>query len=157
MSPCTGHFMGTMGIPCAHKIKSLQRTTLSLDLVHPQWRIGALSLNPENVLPNDDANKFSKLLNELCLKYQEWPLSKKEFATSMITKLVNETNIFFEPVIRKPKGRPPKSKKKRGITSTTRDPSRFEYVESSKIHNPSSSTSGQHENNLIDLNVFPNF
>ncbi|GKE84472.1 hypothetical protein Tco_1558214, partial [Tanacetum coccineum] len=47
-----------MGLPCAHKIKSFLRTTLSLDLVHPQWRIGALSLNPEDDLPNDDANKF---------------------------------------------------------------------------------------------------
>ncbi|GJR45584.1 hypothetical protein Tco_1313687 [Tanacetum coccineum] len=117
-----------MGLPCAHKIKSLQRSTLSLDLIHPQWRIGSLSLNPEDDLPNDDANKFSKLLNELCLKYQEWPLSQKEFATSMITKLVNQNDIFFEPVIQRPRGRPPKSKKKRGITSTTRDPSRFEFL-----------------------------
>ncbi|GKA22761.1 hypothetical protein Tco_0708723 [Tanacetum coccineum] len=146
-----------MGLPCAHKIKSFLRTTLLLDLVHPQWRIGALSLNPEGDLPNDDANKFSKFLSELGLKYQEWPLSKKEFATSMITKLVNKNDIFFEPVIQRPKRRPPKSKKKRGITSTTRDPSRFEYVESSKTDNPSSLTSRHHENNLIDLNVFPDF
>ncbi|GJU88946.1 hypothetical protein Tco_1301369 [Tanacetum coccineum] len=81
-----------------------QQTTLPLDLVHLQWRIGALSLNPKDDLPNDDANKFSKLLNELCVKYQEWPLSKKEFATSMITKLVNQNDILFEPVIQRPKG-----------------------------------------------------
>ncbi|GKE34389.1 hypothetical protein Tco_1453711 [Tanacetum coccineum] len=112
-----------------------------------------MSPNPEDDLPNDDANKFSKLLSELGLKYQEWPLSKKEFATSMITKLVNKNDIFFEPVIQRPKRTPPKSKKKRGITSTTKDPSRFEYVESFKTDNPSSSTSGHHENNLIDLNV----
>ena len=100
-----------------------------------------------------------------------WPLSKKEFATSMINKLLSESNTFFEPTIRQPKGRPPKSKKKRGMTSTTREPSRFEHVESSQTQQTSSSTrifqrnSGvydnvghiSHENNLLDLNSYPTF
>ncbi|GJV56787.1 hypothetical protein Tco_1457792 [Tanacetum coccineum] len=68
-----------------------------------------------------------------------WPLSKQELATSMIAKLVNESDTYFEPIIRRPNGRPPKAKKKKGETSTTRDPSKFELVESSHSCNPSSS------------------
>nr|XP_043620091.1 PKS-NRPS hybrid synthetase cheA-like [Erigeron canadensis] len=132
MTPCTSHFMATMGLPCVHKIKSLQGGILSLDLVHPHWRINTLSLRPEDDSHDEDADSFFKLINDLCLKYKGWPLSKKESATSMISKLVNESEVFFELVIRRPKGRPPKSKKKKGITSTTRDPSRFEHVQSSQ-------------------------
>ena len=72
----------------------------------------------------------------------------------MITKVLNETDVFFEPMIRRPKGRPPKAKKKRGISSTTRDPSKFELVESSQRPKVSSSTS---KNNLPDLNAYPKF
>ncbi|PWA55937.1 hypothetical protein CTI12_AA397510 [Artemisia annua] len=154
MTSCTGHFMASMGLPCAHKIKHMKGSVLSLDLVHSHWRIDTLSLIPEDDSHDDDTNKFVMLLDELRSKYQVWPLHKKELAISMITKLVNEQDISFEPVIQRPRGRPPKAKKKRGITSTTRDPSRFEYVESSNTHNPSSST---HEDNLIDLNAYPDF
>ncbi|GJU50510.1 protein FAR1-related sequence 5 [Tanacetum coccineum] len=87
-------FTRVYGSSMCSQDKKFLRTTLSLDLVHPRWRIGALSPNPEDDLPNDDANKFSKLLSELGLKYQEWPLSKKELATSMITKLVNKNDIL---------------------------------------------------------------
>ncbi|GKD20529.1 hypothetical protein Tco_1222232 [Tanacetum coccineum] len=134
-------------------------------------RIDTLSLNSEDVLDNDDANRFVTLVNELSSRYQGWPLHKKEYATLMITNLLNESEIFFEPVVQQPKGRPPTSKKKKGKTSTTRDPSRFEYVESSQTHNPSSSSCVSqrnnelidessyihHENNFIGLNVYLNF
>ncbi|CAH1420931.1 unnamed protein product [Lactuca virosa] len=161
MTPCTYHFMAIMGLPYAHKIKQLQGMPLSLDLIHPQWRIDTLRLKSEDDSQNDGVNKFDELLTELSSRYKVWYLSKKEFATSMITKLLIESDAFFEPMIRKPKGRPPKSKKKRGITSTARDPSRF--VESSQTHNPSSSTGDFHmnnevfENNLFDLNTYPIF
>ncbi|GKF77514.1 hypothetical protein Tco_0229984, partial [Tanacetum coccineum] len=68
--------------------------------------------------------------------------------------------ILFEPVVQRPRGRPPKAKKKRGTTSTTRDPSRFEYVESSQTQNPSSSSNVYEKRNeigVIDLNAYPNF
>ena len=148
---CTGHFMATMGLPCVHKINSLQGMALSLDLVHPHWRIDTLSLNPGDDSHNDIDDQFAKLLSELQSKYQVWPLSKKELCTAMITKFLNQSDIFFEPVIQRPRGRPPKAKKKRGVTSTTRDPSRFEYVESSQAQDPSSSSNG-----VIDLNSYPN-
>ncbi|GKD92724.1 hypothetical protein Tco_1372561, partial [Tanacetum coccineum] len=160
MNSCTRHFTATMGLPCAHKIKHMKGNVLSLDLVHSHWRIDTISLIPEaDSHDDDDAKKVVTLLGELRFKYQVWPLHKKEFATSMITKLVNEQEILFElilfePVIQRPRGRPPKAKKKIRITSTTRDPSRFEYVESSSMQNPSSSN---HENNLIDLNAYPDF
>ena len=90
-------------------------------------------------------------------------INQEKHVVSVITKLVNEFDVLFEPMIQRPKGRP-KSKKKRGITSMRRDPSRFELVESSQRHNSSSSNGvlqrnnvGDEESNLIDLNVFPNF
>nr|KAJ0213028.1 hypothetical protein LSAT_V11C400183530 [Lactuca sativa] len=101
MTPCTSHFMITMGLPCAHKIKQLQRMPLSLDLIHPQWMIDTLCLNSEDDSHNDDVNKFEELLIELSSRYKTWPLSKKEFATSIITKLLTESDAFFEPMIRK--------------------------------------------------------
>ncbi|GKD82184.1 hypothetical protein Tco_1349023 [Tanacetum coccineum] len=146
--------METMGLPCAHKIKHMTGNILLLHLVHSHWRIDTISLISEVDSHDDDAKKFVTLLGELSSKYQVHPLHKKEFAISIITKLVNEQEILFEPVIQLPKGRPPKDKKKRGITSTISGPSRFEYVESSSTQNPSSSN---HENNLIDLNAYPDF
>ena len=169
LAPCTGHFMATMGLPCAHKIKNSREKELSLDLVHPHWRIDTLTLNPEDTSHNDGPDTFLKLLDELYAKYQVWPLNKKETATSTITKLINQSETLFEPVAQRPRGRPPKSKKKKGATSTARNPSRFEYVEASQKHNPSSSANivqGSNgmtnevsyihgENNMIDLNLYP--
>ncbi|GKD30919.1 protein FAR1-related sequence 5 [Tanacetum coccineum] len=108
MTPCTGHYMATMGLPCAHKIKDWNQMTLSLELIHPHWRINTLSLNREDDLQNDGDNRFVKLLEELNSKYQSWPLNKKEHAISMINQLVNESDILFEPVIQRPRGRPRK-------------------------------------------------
>ncbi|GJZ89632.1 hypothetical protein Tco_0661414 [Tanacetum coccineum] len=154
--------MATMGLPCVDKINSLDGMTLSLDLVHPHWRIDTLSLYPEDDSHNETDDQFAKLLNELQSKYQAWPLSKKELATSMLTKFLNQPDILFEPLIQRPRGRPPKAKKKRGVTSTIRNPSRFKYVESSQAHDPSSSSNRfpktiHQENDVIDLNAFPDF
>lgn len=82
MAPCTGHFTATMGLPCAHKLKNSREKELSLDLIHPHWRIDILTLNPEDVSHNDGANPFVKLLDELNEKYQVWPLHKKEITLS---------------------------------------------------------------------------
>nr|KAJ0190011.1 hypothetical protein LSAT_V11C800449890 [Lactuca sativa] len=162
MNPCTGHFMATMTLPCAHKIKHLEGMT---------WRIDTLRLHSEDGLHNDGANEFGELLSELSSRYQMWPQSKKEFAKSMITKLLAESDTLFDPIICRPKGRPPKSKNKRGINSTAQHPSRFEFVESSQIQKASSSTHVfqmrnelsdniddiSRENNLLDLNAYPIF
>nr|KAJ0198150.1 hypothetical protein LSAT_V11C700356530 [Lactuca sativa] len=115
MVPCTGHFMATMGLPFAHKIQHLLGMKLSLNLIHPYWRIDTLRLNSEDDSHNDGVNKFDELLTELSSRYQMWPLSKKEFVTSMINKLLTESDTLFEPMIRRPKGRPPKSKKKKSM------------------------------------------
>ncbi|GJW58922.1 hypothetical protein Tco_0105653 [Tanacetum coccineum] len=124
-----------MGLPCAHTIKDWNEVALSLDLIHPHWRIDTMSMNHEDDLQNDGDNRFVKLLEELNSKYQVWHLNKKEHAISMINQLVNESDILFEPITQRPKGRPQKSKKNKGITSTRRDPSKFEIVESSRAHN----------------------
>ena len=139
-----------MGLPCAHQIKHWQGATYSLDLIHHHWRIDKLVLNSENDMYDEGTDRFDDLLNELRSKYKRWPLNKKEDALSLITNLVNQYDTIFEPVIQRPKGRPPKSKKKRGVTSTTRYPSRFELVESSQRCNKMDD-----DNNLIDLNTYP--
>ncbi|KAL4588354.1 hypothetical protein LXL04_001238 [Taraxacum kok-saghyz] len=163
MNHCTGHFMATMGLPCAHRIKGLKGTKLSLDLIHPHWRLDTLHLNSADDSHNDCAKEFDMLLSELSSRYQKWPLTKKELATSMITTLLNESDTFFHPMICRPKGRPPKSKKKKGINSTTRNPSRFELVGTSQTPRSSSSTSvlqmnnEVHESSLLDLNSYPLF
>ncbi|KAL4557961.1 hypothetical protein LXL04_036157 [Taraxacum kok-saghyz] len=157
--PCLARqFMATMSLPCAHKIKGLKGVKLSLDLIHPHWRIDTLHLNSEDDSHNDRAKEFDMLLSELSSRYQKWPLAKKELATSMITKLLNESDTFFEPMICRPKGRPPKSKKKKGINSTARDPSRFEFVGSSQTPRSFLQTNNEvHESNLLDLNSYPLF
>ncbi|GJW41654.1 protein FAR1-related sequence 5 [Tanacetum coccineum] len=141
ISPCTGHFTATMGLPCAHKIINSHENKLSLDLIHSHWRIDTLTLDPKDVSNNDGANPFVKLLDELNEKYQAWPLHKNETATLMITNLINQSDTLFEPLIQRPRGRPLKAKKKKGTTSTAQNPSRFEYVESLQKHNPSTSAS----------------
>ncbi|GJY05794.1 protein FAR1-related sequence 5 [Tanacetum coccineum] len=112
---------------------------------------GLWEFRPKNLThnhdPSSDTNTFVELLNELYLKYQEWPLHKKETATAMISKLINQTDTLFEPAIQRPKRRTPKEKK--GTTSTARDPSRFEYVESSQTHNPSSSSNVVQRSNEV--------
>ncbi|GKD59065.1 hypothetical protein Tco_1296574, partial [Tanacetum coccineum] len=89
------------------------------------------------------------LLDELNGKYQAWPLHKKETATLMITNLINQSDTLFEPLIQRPRGRPPKAKKKKGTTSTARNPSRFEYAESLQKHNPSTSASVVQRSNEV--------
>ncbi|KAL4568210.1 hypothetical protein LXL04_023817 [Taraxacum kok-saghyz] len=118
MTDCTGHVMATMGLPCAHKINHLYRKPLSLYLIHPHWKIDTLRLDSKGDSQNDVVNEFDGLLSELSTKYQTWPLSKKEIAISIITKLLNESDTFFEPMILRPKGRHLKAKKKRGVNST---------------------------------------
>ncbi|GKA29260.1 PKS-NRPS hybrid synthetase [Tanacetum coccineum] len=58
LAPCTGHLMATMGLPCAHKIINSREKELSLDLIHPHWRIDTLTLNPEDASHNDGTNTF---------------------------------------------------------------------------------------------------
>nr|XP_043623579.1 uncharacterized protein LOC122595302 [Erigeron canadensis] len=173
MAPCTGHFMATMGLPCSHKIKEWHGRALPVELIHPNWRIdsASLSLKTDSDTPNDVNAKFDKLLNELQPKFQLWSLNKKEFATMVITKLINQSDLLCEQVIQRPQGSLPKSNKKRAISPTRRDPSRFEHVESSQTHYSSTSTcvgrnSGGtvdeydyifHDNNSLDLNLYPDF
>nr|XP_043621863.1 protein FAR1-RELATED SEQUENCE 5-like [Erigeron canadensis] len=93
-TPCTGHFMATMGLPCAHKIKHSHGSTLPLELIHPHWRVDTLSLNSECGSHNDGDDGFIKLLNELYSKYQSWPQNKREYAILTISKLINQSDAY---------------------------------------------------------------
>ncbi|GJT79364.1 PKS-NRPS hybrid synthetase [Tanacetum coccineum] len=50
ITPCTGHYTATMGLPCAHTIKDWNEVALLLELIHPHWRIDTMSMNHEDGL-----------------------------------------------------------------------------------------------------------
>lgn len=79
-----------------------------------------LRQNSEDNSHNDVGNEFDKWFNELSSRYQIWPLSKKKFVTSFVTKLLNESNILFEPLILRPNDRPPKAKKEKKMNKFNR-------------------------------------
>jgi hypothetical protein len=72
------------------------------------------------------------MLEELCIKYQQWLICKKELAREKISELLNQFDIIFEHNVRPPKGHSPNlNNKRKAISSTRRDPSSFEFVETS--------------------------
>nr|KAJ0227310.1 hypothetical protein LSAT_V11C100002350 [Lactuca sativa] len=96
MTPCTGHFLATMGLPCAHKIKHLEGMTLSLDLIHQHRRINTMYLNSEDDLHNDGAKEFNELLRELSSRYQMWHENPSRFElveSSQTQKDSNSTHV----------------------------------------------------------------
>ncbi|KAH7848816.1 hypothetical protein Vadar_008467 [Vaccinium darrowii] len=123
-STCTGHFMASMGLPCAHKMISWKGKVIPLEEIHTQWRIdGRVLVVPE--VGETNGGEFKRLVHELEDKYQEWPLSQKECVQGKISQLINPSiPLVLEPNILPHKGRPSGSKK--GTTSTRRNASKFE-------------------------------
>ncbi|KAG5558418.1 hypothetical protein RHGRI_008375 [Rhododendron griersonianum] len=110
---CIGHFMASMGLPCAHKMIGWKGKVIPLDEIHTQWRIDRRYL----VVPDD--------------KYQEWPLSQKECVLRKISQLINPfVPLVLEPNILPHKGCPSGSKK--GTTSTGRNTSQFEILKATR-------------------------
>ncbi|KAL3502479.1 hypothetical protein ACH5RR_036928 [Cinchona calisaya] len=77
-------------------------------------------------------------LNRLKDKYEQWPQSDKENAQVRLSELVASPRFLsFEPKVQHDKERQPSKRKKKGSSSTVRDPSQFERVEAalkSKTH-----------------------
>ena len=72
LPPCTGSFLKTMGLPCAHIIQHLDSNQgLILDNIHKHWWIQSVSHIDENTFPNEDS--LQPLLQNLQERYQEWP------------------------------------------------------------------------------------
>ncbi|KAG5565701.1 hypothetical protein RHGRI_001574 [Rhododendron griersonianum] len=76
-STCTGHFMASMGLPCAHKMIGWKGKVIPLDEIHTQWRIDRRYLVVPDVRETN-AEEFKRLVHVLEDKYQEWPQSQKE-------------------------------------------------------------------------------
>ncbi|CAG8684056.1 1856_t:CDS:1, partial [Gigaspora rosea] len=73
---CTGTFLKTMGLPCAHTIISLLENDqpLMLHNIHEHWWIREclpLSQVEENIVRDEDA--LQPLLTNLQERYHEWP------------------------------------------------------------------------------------
>lgn len=146
-SSCTGHFMSTMGLPCAHKLSTI--AILPLSFIHSQWKLVPPFLSDKGGRINEN-EAFKDLLNEFQDKFEKWPSAHKEKASDAISQLVN-TQVYSlsEPKVPPPKSSLVGSNKRKGSSSTKGDPSRFEIVE--KIRKCSSCKSVDH-----DIRTCPN-
>ncbi|XP_021839271.2 protein FAR1-RELATED SEQUENCE 5-like [Spinacia oleracea] len=69
---CTGSFVATMGLPCAHMMNDWKEGTLPLHLINNQWRIDTqffTEINEDNTCDIEDEMK--ELLDKLYVTYQQ--------------------------------------------------------------------------------------
>lgn len=129
---CTGNFEASMGLPCTHRMFCWIGTHIPLELIHRQWRI---DITLPQISATDSTNvtddRLASLISELQSKCYVWPLQKKEAAIRTIAKLLDHSEMLVKPEVPRSKGRLQRKKKQRAACSTRRDPSQFEYVESS--------------------------
>ncbi|KAJ3705596.1 hypothetical protein LUZ61_009301 [Rhynchospora tenuis] len=127
---CTGKFTTTMGIPCAHKMENWRTGSLSLDQVHPHWRIDTRELNnPDSNLGADHDDQIENIIDNFRREYHKWPLDKKKRAEEIIQQITIQPDVLFEPTITSRENRFQVAKKRKAKNSTRRDPSQFEIVE----------------------------
>ncbi|KAG5527943.1 hypothetical protein RHGRI_028764 [Rhododendron griersonianum] len=96
-STCMGHFMASMGLPCAHKMIDWKGKMLPFDAIHSQWRIDTRSFAFSGGSfaffgggeTNLNGEEFKRLVLELDKKYKEWPASQRERVQERISQLVN--------------------------------------------------------------------
>ncbi|KAL6548771.1 hypothetical protein OROGR_008537 [Orobanche gracilis] len=122
-----------MGLPCAHMMVLWKETSIPLGAIHSQWRIDMRSsLLVDNDVGDGD-NELTGLLSKLSDKYKKLPLVEREDTHEKISQLVSgSVPLIFEPNIQTSKGRPSGGKKRKVSSSTRREPSKFEIVESSR-------------------------
>ena len=115
------------------------------------------------------------LLNEFQSKYQQWPIHKKEAAKELIVNFISNSELVLEPKVPHKKCMLQRQGKQRALSSTKRDPSKFELVEASKKHKSCANNQAPRvnepvnenedlniifENNVVtmlNLNYFPTF
>ncbi|KAF7150704.1 hypothetical protein RHSIM_Rhsim02G0175500 [Rhododendron simsii] len=111
-STCTGHFMASMGLPCAHKMIEWKDERLPLDAIHSQWRIDIRSLSVSNGEQHGNG------------------AAPKESAQGSISQLEHPSfPMLFEPTIQVHMGRPLASRKGKETSSTKRNSSQFEIID----------------------------
>lgn len=134
---CTGTFRTTMGLPCSHIIKThiMQGTSLGLEAIHEHWHLKKIS-PPEFQMPElpveqtrhrvlDAVSGIRDIFDDLTSQQQSEIVDTLEQAAATIPIVVED------PVILQGRGRPQGAlghARNREDTSTTRDPSAFEYV-----------------------------
>ncbi|KAG5540998.1 hypothetical protein RHGRI_021027 [Rhododendron griersonianum] len=132
LDPCRSQFSNTMGLPCAHFMQNMRGEPLLLSDIYPQWRIDIRSFNMDGGV-NTNGSDIESLLKKFHDKYKCMPLGQREDSQKQIAQLINaEIPLTLEPTIQPHKGRPSDSKKRKGDSSTTRDPSAFEMVEKAR-------------------------
>ncbi|ERN03501.1 PKS-NRPS hybrid synthetase CHGG_01239 [Amborella trichopoda] len=113
-SVCMNQFTTTMGLPCAHRMKSRmdENQVMHLSDIHLQWRIDHRSFN----------NIEAGLNNQEERHQQQEHLVQQERPQNQLSQLVETVTPFIqEPSVLRPRGRPPKSKEKRTNSSTSKD------------------------------------
>ncbi|KAF7112293.1 hypothetical protein RHSIM_RhsimUnG0244500 [Rhododendron simsii] len=129
LDPCRSQFSNTMGLPCAHFMQNMRGEPLLLSDIHPQWRIDIRSFNIDGGV-NTNGSDIESLLKKFHDKYKCMPLGQRKDSHKQIAQLIDaEIPLTLEPTIQPHKGRPSGSKKRKGDSSTTRDPSAFEIAE----------------------------
>ncbi|KAG5541196.1 hypothetical protein RHGRI_021152 [Rhododendron griersonianum] len=133
-STCTGHFMASMGLPCAHKMIDWKGKVLPLDAIHSQRRIDMRSFAfSDGGETRSNGQEFKRLVHELENKYQEWPARQRERVQERISQLVTPSlPLVIEPNILPHKGRPSGSKKVKESSSTKWNASKFEIVDATR-------------------------
>ncbi|XP_050113854.1 putative protein FAR1-RELATED SEQUENCE 10 [Malus sylvestris] len=129
-SQCKGHFLKTMGLPCAHMIREMNIEVLQLNDIHPQWRIDRrLFVNDRHVSLDNEHDQISGLLLEF-KKYEKLPLTQKEDTKRQLCEFIDTSlPLTLEPNVKPHKGRPMGSKNRKESSSTKRGPSKFEIEE----------------------------
>ncbi|KAA1071003.1 hypothetical protein PGTUg99_050135 [Puccinia graminis f. sp. tritici] len=129
--PCSQTLTKGLGIPCAHKIAEIleEGNGLSPADFHLQWH---LQYNPESLEPVESDFDFNEEINKLKMALSQQHPSELERIFTQFKQIAAGTHVAVRiqaPEVKKnPKGRP--SLKKKNSTSTKRDPSGFEIVES---------------------------
>ena len=129
VAACTGTFNQTLGLPCAHRI----RTILS---INGQFQLSDFAehwwLQKPNTYENASNNpRIENAIEQYEARHIALPPHQQRVLEERLIALSQETTVepVQEPVpIRRGRGRPPGSRN-RVNTSTRRDPSSFERVE----------------------------
>ena len=134
---CSGRFTKSWGLPCHHYIRRCLDTQVPISLqdVHEQWMLEKNPLLRSIPLEETGArivvSPLSVLLGRITAKVSEAVDSQNPRASSLIARLNHvldtpDKEIEDPSAVVKKRGRPAGSKAK---TSTTRNKSRFEYLE----------------------------
>ena len=75
---CKGHFMKTMGLLCAHKIRNMKHEVLHIDDIHPQWRLDIRSFVESDFLKAMKIISLEGYLKSCKISIKNGPLFKKK-------------------------------------------------------------------------------